>query len=215
MCLASVLAACGASNDKKAEVHQTLTSAKRQASGCKQVKAPGPKAPVRAKKPKGELDSNRKWELTVDTNCGSLTIALDVEHAPRTSSSLVALAKSGFYDGTAFHRIVPGFVIQGGDPTGTGKGGPGYTTVDKPPVSARYTRGVVAMAKTQSEAAGTSGSQFFVVTGADTGLPPDYAVVGRVTRGIDVVQRVGQLGDPSSERPTQPVVISRIVVHQG
>ena len=112
--------------------------------------------------------------------------------APATAASLVSLAKSGFYDNTIFHRIVPEFVIQGGDPTQSGSGGPGYTTVDAPPRDASYTKGVVAMAKSATEPAGTSGSQFFVVTGADIGLPPDYAVVGNVTSGIDVVERIGR-----------------------
>ena len=93
-------------------------------------------------------------------------------------------------------------MIQGGDPTGTGTGGPGYTTVDKPPADAKYTKGVVAMAKTADEAPGTAGSQFYVVTGADAGLPPEYAVIGKVTEGIDVVEQIGALGDPD-EQPTQ------------
>ena len=121
------------------------------------------------------------------------------------------LARSGFYDGTIFHRIVPGFVIQGGDPTQSGSGGPGYKTVDKPPADARYTRGVVAMAKTGAEAAGTSGSQFFVVTADDAQLPPDYAIVGKVVDGLDVVERIGELGD-ANQQPTQNVVISKVTV---
>jgi peptidyl-prolyl cis-trans isomerase B (cyclophilin B) len=147
-----------------------------------------------------------------DTNCGSFTVTLDQKTAPNTSASLVSLARKGFFDDTFFHRIVPGFVIQGGDPTGTGSGGPGYSTVDKPPASARYTHGVVAMAKTGAEPAGTSGSQFFVVTGGDVGLPPDYAVVGKVTKGLEVVDKIGRLGDPASEQPTRPVVIEDVRV---
>jgi cyclophilin family peptidyl-prolyl cis-trans isomerase len=116
-----------------------------------------------------------------------------------------------FFDGTVFHRIVPGFVIQGGDPTGTGGGGPGYTTVDKPPASTRYTHGAVAMAKTQTEAPGTSGSQFFVVTAQDAGLPPDYAVLGNVVKGLAVVDRIGKLGD-ANEQPTELVQIEHAAV---
>ena len=125
------------------------------------------------------------------TNCGSFTVTLDVKGAPHTSASLVSLARADFYDDTIFHRIVPGFVIQGGDPTQTGAGGPGYQTVDPPAQDAAYTKGVVAMAKTADEAPGTAGSQFFVVTGDDVGLPPDYAIVGTVTSGLDVVERIG------------------------
>ncbi|MFL5895263.1 MAG: peptidylprolyl isomerase, partial [Thermoleophilaceae bacterium] len=136
---------------------------------------------------------------------------LDVRHAPRTAASIAYLARRHFYDGTIFHRIVRGFVIQGGDPTGSGQGGPGYSTVDKPPRSTKYTRGVVAMAKTGDEPAGTSGSQFFVVTGADAHLPPDYAVVGKVVEGLDTVERIGKLGD-QSEQPTFTVVIEKLRV---
>jgi cyclophilin family peptidyl-prolyl cis-trans isomerase len=101
-------------------------------------------------------------------------------------------------------------VIQGGDPTATGTGGPGYSTVDTPAETTKYTKGVVAMAKTPTEAPGTSGSQFFVVTGADIGLPPEYAVIGKVTEGLDVVEKIGKLGDPATEEPSQVVVISKM-----
>ena len=121
-------------------------------------------------------------------------MTLDPELAPNTAPSLVALAEEGYFDDTIFHRVVPGFVIQGGDPTQSGSGGPGYSTVDVPPSDAAYTRGVVAMAKSGAEAPGTAGSQFFVVTGADAGLPPEYAIVGEVTEGMDTVERIDALG---------------------
>ena len=117
----------------------------------------------------------------------------------------------GFFNQTVFHRIVPGFVIQGGDPTATGTGGPGYSTVDTPPKNAKYTHGVVAMAKTASEPAGTAGSQFFVVTVTDAGLPPDYAIIGKVVRGLPVVDHIGTLGD-ASQQPTQVVEIQQATV---
>ncbi len=141
-----------------------------------------------------ELDPDTTYSLVLDTSEGSFTIELDQELAPNTSRSLVRLARNGFFNGTKFHRVVPGFVIQGGDPTGTGSGGPGYSTVDVPPSDAAYTEGVVAMAKTQTEAPGTAGSQFFVVTGDDIGLPPEYAIVGRVTDGMDTVKAIDALG---------------------
>ena len=99
-------------------------------------------------------------------------------------------------------------MIQGGDPTGTGAGGPGYTTVDTPPASATYTHGVVAMAKTGAQAAGTAGSQFFVVTEANAGLPPDYAIIGKVTAGIAVVDRIGMLGN-AAQQPTMVIEIEK------
>jgi peptidyl-prolyl cis-trans isomerase B (cyclophilin B) len=105
-------------------------------------------------------------------------------------------------------------VIQGGDPTQSGGGGPGYSTVDPPPADARYTKGVVAMAKTAADPPGTSGSQFFVVTGDDVGLPPDYAVVGEITDGLDVVERIGTLGD-ATEQPTLTVLVEKVTVEES
>lgn len=158
-----------------------------------------------------ELEDGKTYRLVVQTNKGAFTIELDRETAPCTSASFVSLARKGFFNGIKFHRIVPGFVIQGGDPTGKGSGGPGYSTVDVPPEDARYTKGVVAMAKTPTEPAGTSGSQFFVVTAEDAGLPPEYAVLGKVVEGLDVVEKIGKLGGPD-ERPTEPVTIETVKV---
>jgi peptidyl-prolyl cis-trans isomerase B (cyclophilin B) len=157
------------------------------------------------------LEEGKTHRLAVRTNKGAFTVELDTETSPCTSASIASLAGKGFFDGTIFHRIVPGFVIQGGDPTGTGTGGPGYKTVDTPPEDARYTKGVVAMAKTADEPAGTSGSQFFVVTGNDVGLPPEYAILGKVVEGIDVVDTIGKLGGPD-ERPRERVEIESVKV---
>jgi peptidyl-prolyl cis-trans isomerase B (cyclophilin B) len=153
-------------------------------------------------------------DAVVETSEGTFTIRLDDKTSPNTVASFEQLARDGFYDGLTFHRIVPGFVIQGGDPSGDGSGGPGYSTVDPPPADTRYTSGVVAMAKTQDEPAGTAGSQFFVVLGADVGLPPDYAVLGKVTSGMDVVQKIGKLGDPQTELPTREVEIEKITIDE-
>jgi len=158
-----------------------------------------------------ELEEGKTYRLVMQTNKGSFTIELDRETAPCTSASFVSLANKGFFNGIKFHRIVPGFVIQGGDPTGKGTGGPGYSTVDVPPDDAKYTKGVVAMAKTPTEPAGTAGSQFFVVTAEDSGLGPDYAVLGKVVEGLDVVEKIGKLGGPD-ERPTEPVEIKTVKV---
>jgi len=158
-----------------------------------------------------KLDPAKTYKLVFETNCGSFTVTLDQKLAPNATGSLVSLAKRGFFNDTFFHRIVPGFVIQGGDPTGTGTGGPGYQTHDKVPANASYAHGVVAMAKAQNEPTGTAGSQFFVVTGQDAGLTPDYAVVGKVTSGLDVVDKIGALGD-ANEQPTAAVVISKVKV---
>jgi peptidyl-prolyl cis-trans isomerase B (cyclophilin B) len=150
----------------------------------------------------------------VDTSCGEFEITLDTERAPKTANSFAYLAQEGFYDDLVFHRIAPGFVIQGGDPLGTGTGGPGYTVDEKPPSNLQYTKGVVAMAKSPAEPPGRSGSQFFVVTGAAAPLPPDYALVGQVTDGIDVVERIGKLGTPQ-EQPKRTVLIESVEIEAG
>jgi peptidyl-prolyl cis-trans isomerase B (cyclophilin B) len=157
------------------------------------------------------LDPAKTHTVDVRTNLGAFAFALDVKDSPCTTSSFASLVRKKFFDGTRFHRIVTGFVIQGGDPTGTGGGGPGYSVVDPPPSDARYTRGVVAMAKTPDEPAGTAGSQFFIVTGADARLTPDYALLGKVTKGLPVVERIGRLGD-ATEHPTRKVTVLHMTV---
>jgi cyclophilin family peptidyl-prolyl cis-trans isomerase len=148
---------------------------------------------------------------TVHTSHGEFSFELDESASPKAVASFAKLARKGFFDGTVFHRIVPDFVIQGGDPTGTGTGGPGYSTVDPPDGATTYGRGVVAMAKTASDPPGTAGSQFFVVTADDAGLPPEYAVIGRVTDGLDVVLAIGELGD-AGQKPTERVVVEELTV---
>ncbi len=198
--LVAVLAGCGGGNKGAA----TSTDA----AGCVPVKQPKT-ASRTAPKPTASLDPAKTYDVRFTTNCGAFTIRLAVETSPRTTASFASLVRRGFFDGTVFHRIVPGFVIQGGDPTASGLGGPGYSVVDRPPASTRYTLGVAAMAKAGNEPAGTSGSQFFVVTANDAQLPPDYAVLGRVVTGLAVVRRIGKLGDPSTEQPTETVEVEK------
>jgi peptidyl-prolyl cis-trans isomerase B (cyclophilin B) len=181
---------------------------------CSSVEAPEARDPEQREAPSEPLDASKTYMLTFDTSCGSFTITLDPQLAPKTTASLVALANAGYFDDTIFHRVVPGFVIQGGDPTQSGAGGPGYSTVDVPPSDAAYTKGVVAMAKSGVEAPGTSGSQFFVVTGEDAGLPPEYAVVGEVTDGMNTVMRIDALGVGDGP-PSQPVVVSSVTVGES
>ena len=220
--LALALAGCGSdkkdSRDSGGGDGGSTSASEQQApkpgNGCQTVSAPAAKPDGSEKKPKSTLDASKSYRLKVDTTCGAFTIELDQNQSPNASASLVALAQKKLFDGTTFHRIVPGFVIQGGDPTGSGSGGPGYTTHDKVPQDAAYVHGVVAMAKTSAEPAGAAGSQFFVVTGQNVQLPPDYAIVGKVTSGLDVVDRIGKLGD-AQEQPTQPVVIKSVTVEEG
>ena len=203
-----------AGGETTAETAAETDTVPTEGAGCEAAEAPAPKPDGGQEAPTGELDPAKTYTLTFATNCGSFVVTLDVEKAPSTTASLVSLARDGFFDGTIFHRIVPDFVIQGGDPTQSGSGGPGYSTVDPPPQDTSYTKGVVAMAKTELEPPGTSGSQFFVVTAADAGLPPDYAVVGEVTDGLDVVDLIGTLGD-ASQQPTQTVLIEEVTVSES
>jgi peptidyl-prolyl cis-trans isomerase B (cyclophilin B) len=219
------LAACGGGDDEPEATDAAGTTA---AAGttpatttepslvgeCETVEAPEPKPDGGEPAPPGGLDKGKTYLLVFETNCGSFTIELDPRTAPNTAPSLAALAENGFFDNTTFHRVVPGFVIQGGDPTGTGTGGPGYKTVDVPPPDVRYTEGIVAMAKSGAEAPGTSGSQFFVVTGADIGLPLEYAVVGKVTEGMETVRAIDNLGVGDGP-PSQPVVIESVTVRKS
>jgi peptidyl-prolyl cis-trans isomerase B (cyclophilin B) len=206
-----LLAACGGDDGSSEESEAASTPA--AASACEAAEAPEPKGEGDLPKPKQRLSRGKTYVATVATNCGDFEITLDPEQAPRTGGSFKALADDGFYDGLTFHRVVAGFVIQGGDPKGDGTGGPGYSVVEAPPQGLSYTKGVVAMAKTAAEADGTSGSQFFVVTAEDAQLPPQYALLGEVTRGQDVVDKIGVVEtDPATDQPAEPVVISSIKV---
>src|SRR6185436_19407104 len=155
----------------------------------------------------------KTYVATVSTTCGDFEITLDAKRAPITGGSFKYLADKKFFDGLAFHRIVPDFVIQGGDPNGDGSGGPGYTVVEAPPSSLKYTEGVVAMAKTPDEPAGASGSQFFVVTGPSAAqLTPDYALLGKVTKGMDVATKIGGIQAGADGAPAAQVIIKSITV---
>jgi len=189
------------------------STAAASANGCEKVEAPPPKQ-VSFKAPKQTVKAGEKLTATVETSCGSFEIALDTKRAPKTVNSFVFLADEGFYDDLTFHRVAPGFVIQGGDPEGTGTGGPGYSVDEKPPANLAYTKGIVAMAKSSADPPGRSSSQFFVVTGADAGLPPEYALVGKVSEGFDAVARIDKLGTPE-ETPKQTVLIEKVTIGKG
>jgi cyclophilin family peptidyl-prolyl cis-trans isomerase len=189
------------------------SSSTASAAGCKQVAAPKPKH-VSYSAPKQTVKPGEKLTAVVVTSCGTFDIELDAKRAPKTVNSFVFLTEKGFYDGLDFHRVAPEFVIQGGDPLGTGTGGPGYSVEEKPPANLSYTKGIVAMAKSSAEPPGTSGSQFFVVLAPDAGLPPEYALLGKVSKGYDVVERIGKLGTPA-EKPKQTVLIEKLSIEQG
>ena len=177
-----LLAACGGDEEEKAAAARRHRTPEADEAGCQKV--PGAQAKsAKIAKPSQELKAGKTYVARVVTSCGEFEITLDPKRAPRTGGSFKALADKRFYDGLSFHRIVAGFVIQGGDPKGDGTGGPGYSVTEAPPDDLVYSKGVVAMAKTATDPAGTSGSQFFVVTGEDAGLPPEYALLGKVTKG--------------------------------
>jgi peptidyl-prolyl cis-trans isomerase B (cyclophilin B) len=219
-CLALVVVGgCGDDeNEASSEPAATATATPEdtggeQGTGCEKAGKAAPKD-VELKKPKEQLERGKRYVATVRTNCGDFEITLDPKRAPKTGGSFKYLVDQGFYDGLGFHRIVPGFVIQGGDPAGDGSGGPGYSVVEAPPQDLAYTKGVVAMAKTQIEDPGTSGSQFFVVTGDDAQLPPEYALLGKVTSGQDVVDLIGVAPVGADEQPVDPVVIRSITIDE-
>ena len=207
---------CGGGDDDSGSADTTGDTTEEttgEVTECETAEAPDAREETRDA-PTERLADGTTYALVFDTSCGSFTVTLDPELAPETAPSLVALAESGYFDDTIIHRVVPDFVIQGGDPTQTGGGGPGYQTVDAPPGDAQYVRGVVAMAKAPDEAAGTSGSQFFVVTGENVGLTPDYAIVGEVTDGLDTVDRIGALGVGDGP-PSQTVLVSSVTVSES
>jgi cyclophilin family peptidyl-prolyl cis-trans isomerase len=193
---------------------KTTASKEKGAKGCTKVAQPKPREES-LPKPKMTTKKGEKVTAIVETNCGTFDIALATSEAPTIANSFAYLAEEGFYNELTFHRIVPEFVIQGGDPTGTGGGGPGYEVVEAPPKNLKYTIGTVAMAKTAEAPSGAAGSQFYVVSGPQgETLPPEYALAGKVTKGLDVVERIGELGGPE-EKPTEPVVIEKMSIERG
>lgn len=221
----TALLAAGCGDDKKSgEKTATTTSTatettpaqEKDAAGCVIVAAPEPRGPGKEKKPTLELSASKDYTVTMKTNCGEIVIALDVKRAPKTAASFASLVDSGFYDGLTFHRVLADFVIQGGDPLGNGQGGPGYNVVEKPPSDLRYRRGIVAMAKAGVDPAGASGSQFFIVTAEDAGLPPEYALVGKVKSGFGAVNRiVAEPVDGPNGVPNTPIVIEKATIEPG
>jgi cyclophilin family peptidyl-prolyl cis-trans isomerase len=152
------------------------------------------------------------YQAIVTTNKGEFTIELDPEQAPVAANNFVFLARNMYYDDTPCHRIIPSFVVQCGDPTGTGTGGPGYTIVDEPPVAGAYELGSVAMAKRATP--DSAGSQFFIIIGPNgEALPPEYALFGQVVDGFDTaVAAMAAAGTPGDGVPTEPIQIESVRV---
>ncbi len=209
---ALLFAACGGGGKKEATATPDSAQSVQDATGCQAVSDPGPKDAGKVAKPKERLSASKTYVATVSTNCGDFEITLDSKRAPKTGGSFKYLADKGYFDNTKFHRVEGNFVIQGGDPNGDGTGGPDWRVVEPPPSDLAYTRGVVAMAKTEIERPGTSGSQFFVVVAEETPLPPDYALLGTVTKGMDdTVAKIAAV-PVNGSTPIDPVVIRQVKV---
>ena len=158
------------------------------------------------------IDPTKTYTAEMLTNKGSLTISLDPIGAPRTVNNFVFLARWHYYDGIVFHRIIPGFMCQGGDPEGSGRGGPGYRFEDELPMPGRYEIGSIAMANAGPN---TNGSQFFIVSGPDgVGLPPQYSLFGKIVQGVDVVKAIESVGSRSGA-PSEPVIIESVTITEG
>ncbi len=158
------------------------------------------------------IDPEKTYTATMVTSKGTLEILLDPLAAPATVNSFVFLARWHYFDGIVFHRIIPGFVLQGGDPTGSGAGGPGYRFNDELPKAGRYELGSLAMANAGPN---TNGSQFFVISGPDgVRLPPLYALFGKVVKGLDVVATINDVGTPSG-KPREDVVIESVTISES
>ena len=158
------------------------------------------------------IDTDKRYTATMVTSHGTMVIELDPLAAPKTVNSFVFLARYHYYDGVVFHRIIPGFVLQGGDPTGTGTGGPGYKFADELPAPGRYQVGSLAMANAGPN---TNGSQFFIISGSDgVRLPPQYALFGAVVSGRRRRDHDRRLGTRSG-KPTEDVVIESVTIAEG
>lgn len=158
------------------------------------------------------IDPAKRYTAVMETSKGSMTIALDPMAAPRTVNSFVFLARNGYYDGVVFHRIIPGFVVQGGDPTGTGRGGPGYKFADELPAPGRYEVGSLAMANSGPH---TNGSQFFIISGSDgVRLPPSYSLFGKVVAGLETVAALDSVGSGGGS-PKERVLIESVTITES
>jgi peptidylprolyl isomerase len=163
-------------------------------------------------KPEMTIDQNKKYEATLSTSEGDIVISLNTKETPITANNFISLAKSKFYDGTIFHRVIDGFMIQGGDPRGDGTGSPGYRFDDEK-FTGEYTRGTIAMANSGPN---TNGSQFFIMH-KDYGLQPNYVIFGKVISGLDVVDKIATAKVKSSfsgemSTPVTPVLVKSVTI---
>jgi len=216
LALAVGLAACGASGGGATQpAAQSQPAARSQPPAQSQppqsapAESNGPQAGSCPTSPPDPLPAGETRTVTIETDLGNIVMEVEADLGPLAAGNFVALAECGFYDGVVFHRIMPDFVVQGGDPTGTGSGGPGYEFPNDP-VSVPYERGVVAMANAGRD---TNGSQFFIVL-EEAGLPPDYSVFARVTAGMEVADEIsaGPSTGGQAGQALEPVTMNRVTV---
>jgi len=192
-----VLAGCGSSDSSSSAAADTSTAS----------------AKTWSSPPAMTINENATYTATMKTSMGDITFTLDPKQAPATVNNFVFLSKQGFYDGVTFHRVIPGFMIQGGDPMGTGSGGPGYSFKDELPKSGQYKIGSVAMANAGPN---TNGSQFFIVTGPNgVALPPLYSLFGQVTKGQDVAEAISNVPRDATDKPNTPVTIDSVTITES
>ncbi len=161
--------------------------------------------------PELKIDLDKSYTATLDTNHGEVVIELDAVRSPQTVNNFVFLAREGFYSGVIFHRVIEGFMIQGGDPTGTGSGGPGYRFRDEIEGTGSYDRGVVAMANSGPH---TNGSQFFICH-TDARLPHSYTIFGKVASGLEAVDSIATAATDRNDRPHDDVVINKVTINES
>ncbi len=185
-------------------------------TSCPKADGSSPRTTTFAKPPPMCIDPSKTYTATMQTSEGGpITIALDAKQAPKTVNNFVVLARYHFYDGLTFHRIVPDFVIQGGDPQGNGSGGPGYKFADELPKAGQYKLGSLAMANSGPD---TNGSQFFIITGQQgVQLPPQYSLFGQVTGGMDTVNKIAALGQPNAPNgePSKKVTMTSVTIQES
>lgn len=160
--------------------------------------------------PELSIDLQKSYTATLETTAGTLVLELFANEAPKTVNNFVFLARDSFYNDVIFHRVIKGFMIQGGDPTGTGRGGPGYKFNDEP-VQRAYTRGIVAMANAGPN---TNGSQFFIMH-KDYSLPPNYTIFGQLIAGESVLDQIATAATGPQDRPQTPVVIKSVTITEA
>lgn len=192
-----------------------LTSKVEGSSSAKISTNPTPKETKMPKQysayPQMVIDQNKAYTAIMETSKGQIVLELFAKEAPKTVNNFVFLARDGFYDGTTFHRIIKGFMIQGGDPLGNGTGSPGYKFDDEP-VTKNYDRGILAMANAGPN---TNGSQFFIMH-QNYALPRSYTIFGQVTKGLDVVDQIAEMPvtGPENSTPTETVTITKITIEE-